>query len=108
MTEAAVTGARPTASIRHRRTPAAPGASRFTVMDPSGNSIVFIQRDEPAELDYGGDLAMALAMLVELAVALGEPDADWRARLAGLTLTAEERDQVRAVVADPALLDRAV
>ncbi|GAA0718297.1 glyoxalase [Dactylosporangium roseum] len=31
-----------------------PGASRFTVMDPSGNSIVFIQRDEPAELEYGG------------------------------------------------------
>jgi hypothetical protein len=31
-----------------------PGASRFTVMDPSGNSIIFIQRDEPVELDYGG------------------------------------------------------
>ena len=31
-----------------------PGASRFTVMDPSGNSIVFIQRDEPTELEYGG------------------------------------------------------
>ncbi|MQA08621.1 MAG: glyoxalase [Pseudonocardiaceae bacterium] len=31
-----------------------PGASRFTVMDPSGNSIIFIQRDEPAELEYGG------------------------------------------------------
>ena len=31
-----------------------PGASRFTVMDPSGNSIIFIQRDEPAEVEYGG------------------------------------------------------
>ncbi|MEN3536507.1 glyoxalase [Microbispora sp. ZYX-F-249] len=31
-----------------------PGASRFTLMDPSGNSIIFIQRDEPAELEYGG------------------------------------------------------
>ncbi|MEV3982649.1 glyoxalase [Nonomuraea sp. NPDC049758] len=31
-----------------------PGASRFTLMDPSGNSIMFIQRDEPAELEYGG------------------------------------------------------
>ena len=30
-----------------------PGASRFTVMDPSGNSIVFIQRGEP-DLEYGG------------------------------------------------------
>lgn len=31
-----------------------PGASRFTLIDPSGNSIVFIQRDEPVELEYGG------------------------------------------------------
>ncbi|GAB3137392.1 glyoxalase [Microbispora hainanensis] len=31
-----------------------PGASRFTLMDPSGNSIIFIQRDEQAEVEYGG------------------------------------------------------
>ncbi|OLT28292.1 glyoxalase [Nocardiopsis sp. CNR-923] len=31
-----------------------PGASRFTLMDPSGNSIIVIQRDEPEELEYGG------------------------------------------------------
>ncbi|MDH2429372.1 glyoxalase [Sphaerisporangium sp. TRM90804] len=31
-----------------------PGASRFTLIDPSGNSIVFIQRDEPEEVEYGG------------------------------------------------------
>lgn len=31
-----------------------PGASRFTLIDPSGNSIIFIQRDEPGELEYGG------------------------------------------------------
>lgn len=31
-----------------------PGASRFTVMDPSGNSVIFIQRDEPGEVEYGG------------------------------------------------------
>jgi catechol 2,3-dioxygenase-like lactoylglutathione lyase family enzyme len=30
------------------------GASRFTLIDPSGNSIVFIRRDEPEELEYGG------------------------------------------------------
>lgn len=30
------------------------GASRFTLFDPSGNSIIFIQRDEPVELEYGG------------------------------------------------------
>ncbi|MYT25838.1 glyoxalase [Streptomyces sp. SID7760] len=34
---------------RHR-----PGASRFSLVDPSGNSIVFVRRDEPMELDYGG------------------------------------------------------
>jgi hypothetical protein len=32
-----------------------PGASRFTLMDPNGNSIVFVRRDEPLELEYGGD-----------------------------------------------------
>ncbi|WP_342666903.1 glyoxalase [Streptosporangium amethystogenes] len=31
-----------------------PGASRFTLMDPSGNSIIFIQRDEPVDVEYGG------------------------------------------------------
>lgn len=31
-----------------------PGASRFTLVDPSGNSLIFIQRDEPEELEYGG------------------------------------------------------
>lgn len=30
------------------------GASRFTLVDPSGNSLIFIQRDEPMELEYGG------------------------------------------------------
>lgn len=127
------------------------GASRFTIMDPSGNSIVFIQRDEPAELEYGGDKnlkglarvldnarilrefkeddraafralnsglrrhgdaaptvqqAMALAQLIELSTALDEPERvpDWGTRLRGLDLTAADRDQVVASVADPALL----
>ncbi|MDP9869132.1 MULTISPECIES: glyoxalase [Streptosporangium] len=31
-----------------------PGASRFTLIDPSGNSIIFIQRGEPADVEYGG------------------------------------------------------
>ncbi|MEV0719793.1 hypothetical protein, partial [Asanoa sp. NPDC050611] len=125
------------------------GASRFTVMDPSGNSIVFIQRGEPGELEYGGskaltglakvldnarilrefkeddraahralnsglrrhgdgapavEQAMALAALVELSTALDEPVEAWGARLRQLTLTADERRQVEAAVADPALL----
>jgi catechol 2,3-dioxygenase-like lactoylglutathione lyase family enzyme len=41
-------------SGRPRITRYRPGASRFTLVDPSGNSIIFIQRDEPAELEYGG------------------------------------------------------
>lgn len=129
-----------------------PGASRFTVLDPSGNSIIFIQRDEPMELEYGGakhlqgltrvldnarilrefkhddraafralnsglrrhgdgapavEQATALATLVELSTALEEPDrvTEWGERLSRLTLTAQERDQVRAAVAAPALLE---
>ncbi|MBQ1442621.1 MAG: glyoxalase [Renibacterium sp.] len=36
-----------------------PGASRFTLMDPSGNAIIFIQRDEPEDLEYGGAKALS-------------------------------------------------
>ena len=35
-----------------------PGASRFTLMDPSGNMFVFARRDEPKGLDYGGSPEM--------------------------------------------------
>ncbi|MDF5753874.1 glyoxalase [Spongiactinospora sp. TRM90649] len=35
-----------------------PGASRFTLIDPSGNSILFVQRDEPMELEYGGSKSL--------------------------------------------------
>ncbi|MFQ6392618.1 glyoxalase [Nocardia sp. KC 131] len=31
-----------------------PGQSRFTVVDPVGNSVIYIQRDEPEDVDYGG------------------------------------------------------
>ncbi|WP_063002688.1 hypothetical protein [Nocardia mikamii] len=31
-----------------------PGQSRFTVVDPEGNHVLVIQRDEPRELEYGG------------------------------------------------------
>jgi len=129
-----------------------PGASRFTIMDPNGNSIVFIRRDEPMELEYGGsktlrglakvldnarilrefkeddraayralnsglrrhgdgappvEQAVALAVLIELMPALGEPErmAEWGTRLAALDLDPAERERVRAAVANPALLD---
>jgi catechol 2,3-dioxygenase-like lactoylglutathione lyase family enzyme len=128
-----------------------PGASRFTVLDPSGNSIVFIQRDAKEEVEYGGSAALsglakvldnarillefktdpqaayralnsglrrhgdtatalergkALAVLVELAESVDQQDRvpEWGAALTALSLTAEERDQVMASVADPAVL----
>jgi hypothetical protein len=42
------------ATGRPRITRFRPGQTRFTLVDPSGNSLIFIQRDEPAELEYGG------------------------------------------------------
>lgn len=41
-------------SGRPRITRYRPGASRFTLFDPSGNSVYFVQRDEPLEVEYGG------------------------------------------------------
>ncbi|WP_040779442.1 glyoxalase [Nocardia pneumoniae] len=35
-----------------------PGQSRFTVVDPAGNQVIYIQRDEPAKLEYGGSKAL--------------------------------------------------
>jgi hypothetical protein len=128
-----------------------PGASRFTIVDPSGNSIVFIRRDEPQGLEYGGskqltglakvldnarilrefktddraafralnsglrrhgagapavEQAMALAALVELSTALGEPERvpEWGKQLRLVKLDAAERDRVTASVADPELI----
>ncbi|MEU4386289.1 glyoxalase [Promicromonospora sp. NPDC023805] len=43
---------------RPRITRYRPGATRFTLVDPTGNSIVFIQRDEPKGLEYGGDKSL--------------------------------------------------
>ena len=37
------------------------GASRFSIVDPSGNTITFIQRDEPEDLEYGGSTELARA-----------------------------------------------
>ncbi|WP_344870731.1 glyoxalase [Allokutzneria multivorans] len=57
-----------------------PGASRFTIVDPSGNSIVFIQRDEPMELEYGGSKKLAgLAKALDNARILREFKNDDRA-----------------------------
>ncbi|MET8874049.1 glyoxalase [Nocardia sp. NPDC004604] len=42
------------------------GQSRFSVVDPIGNTIIYIQRDEPEELEYGGSRALeGLARVVD-------------------------------------------
>ncbi|MBE1489029.1 VOC family protein [Plantactinospora soyae] len=128
-----------------------PGASRFSIVDPSGNSIIFIRRDEPQELEYGGskrltglakvldnarilrefktddlaafralnsglrrhagtasavERATALAALIELSIALNEPDRvpGWGSQLREIPLSAQERQQVEHAVADPGVL----
>ncbi|WP_238015839.1 glyoxalase [Dactylosporangium sp. AC04546] len=62
-----------------------PGASRFTIMDPSGNSIIFIQRDEPAEVEYGGSKQLqGLARVLDNARILREFKNDDRAAFRAL------------------------
>ncbi|GHE74794.1 glyoxalase [Streptomyces vinaceus] len=68
------------ATGRPRITRYRPGASRFTLVDPSGNSIVFVQRDEPMELEYGGSKQLVgLARALDNARVLREFKDDDRA-----------------------------
>jgi len=46
------------ASGRPRLARYRPGASRFTLVDPSGNSVIFVQRGEPVVLEYGGSKSL--------------------------------------------------
>jgi catechol 2,3-dioxygenase-like lactoylglutathione lyase family enzyme len=42
------------------------GQSRFTVVDPTGTWVLYVQRDEPVELEYGGSKALkGLAKVVD-------------------------------------------
>ncbi|MFD4756197.1 glyoxalase [Streptomyces sp. NPDC058426] len=71
---------------RPRITRFRPGASRFTVVDPSGNSLIFIQRDEPAELEYGGSKSLTgLAKVLDNARVFSEFKNDDRTALRALT-----------------------
>ncbi|MFG2891072.1 glyoxalase [Streptomyces sp. NPDC048248] len=73
-------------SGRPRITRYRPGASRFTLVDPSGNSIIFIQRDEPAELEYGGSKTLTgLAKALDNARILREFKGDDRAAFRAVT-----------------------
>jgi hypothetical protein len=86
------------------------GASRFTLVDPSGNNVIFIRRDEPAELEYGGSAALAgLAKVLDNARIYRDFKNDDRAALRalmsglrkhGATATAVERTLTYATLID--------
>ncbi|SNT30919.1 hypothetical protein SAMN05216276_103387 [Streptosporangium subroseum] len=80
-----------------------PGASRFTLIDPSGNSIIFIQRDEPTELEYGGSKKLTgLAKALDNARILREFKNDDLQTFRAL------KSAVRRHGADASVVDRAI
>lgn len=84
-----------------------PGQSRFSLVDPVGNTIIVIQRDEPAELEYGGSKALTgLAKVLDNARILRDFKNDDRAATRALetglrrfTATAAATDRARAYAA---------
>ncbi|WP_327003395.1 glyoxalase [Dactylosporangium sp. NBC_01737] len=87
-----------------------PGASRFTVMDPSGNSIIFIQRDEPGEVEYGGSKKLqGLAKVLDNARILREFKNDdlaaFRALNSGLRRHGDSAPPVEQATALAALIE---
>ena len=79
-----------------------PGATRFTLMDPSGNSIIFIQRDEP-ELEYGGSKQLdGLARAIDNARLLREFKLDDEQAYRAL------KSAVRRLAADAPAYDQAL
>ncbi|HWS37097.1 MAG TPA: glyoxalase [Actinoplanes sp.] len=84
-------------------------ASRFTVMDPNGNSIVFIRRDEP-QPEYGGSAQLTgLAKVLDNARVLREFKTDdkaaFRALNSGLRRHAESATGVERATALAALIE---
>jgi hypothetical protein len=82
------------------------GQTRFTAVDPSGNNIIFISRDEPAELEYGGSKKLTgLAKVIDNARILREFKTDDVAAARALDVglrrhraSAPVRDVARALV----------
>ncbi|MDA2804816.1 VOC family protein [Nocardiopsis suaedae] len=71
-----------------------PGASRFTLVDPSGNSLIFIQRDEPQELEYGGSKELeGLQRALDNARILREFKNDDRAAMRSLVSALRRRSE---------------
>ncbi|MDC3962345.1 glyoxalase [Polyangium jinanense] len=91
---------------RPRITRFRPGQSRFSLIDPSGNNIIFIQRGEP-DLEYGGSKALSgLAKALDNARILRDFKNDDKAAarvldvaLAKYGAEAQVEDRVRAMAA---------
>ncbi|MFI6781606.1 hypothetical protein [Micromonospora sp. NPDC050276] len=80
------------------------GASRFSIVDPSGNTIIFIQRDEPKDLEYGGSKELeGLARVLDNARILREFTMDdraaYRALDSGMRRRAEDAPVVEQAMA---------
>ncbi|MCG5470420.1 hypothetical protein LADH09A_004368 [Micromonospora sp. LAH09] len=89
------------------------GASRFSIVDPSGNSIVFIQRDEPKDLEYGGSTELqGLARVLDNARILREFKMDdraaYRALDSGMRRRADDAPVVEQAMALAALIELSV
>ncbi|MGW0216837.1 glyoxalase [Micromonospora chokoriensis] len=88
------------------------GTSRFSIVDPSGNTIVFIQRDEPKDLEYGGSTELeGLARVLDNARILREFKMDdraaYRALDSGMRRRAEGAPVVEQAMALAALVELA-
>ncbi|WP_410817212.1 glyoxalase [Micromonospora sp. 050-3] len=88
------------------------GASRFSIVDPSGNSIVFIQRDEPKDMEYGGSKELdGLARVLDNARILREFKMDdraaYRALDSGMRRRAEDAPVVEQAMALAGLIELA-
>ncbi|WP_433124619.1 glyoxalase [Micromonospora sp. CA-240977] len=89
------------------------GASRFSIVDPSGNTIIFIQRDEPKDLEYGGSMELAgLARVLDNARILREFKMDdraaYRALDSGMRRRAEDAPVVEQAMALAALIELSI
>lgn len=72
-------------SGRPRLTRLRPGASRFTLVDPDGNGLIFVRRDEPNTLEHGGSAALTgLAKSIDNARILRDYRVDPRAAFRSL------------------------
>lgn len=72
-------------SGRPRLTRLRPGASRFTLVDPNGNNLIFVRRSEPSALEYGGSPSLkGLAKALDNARILRDFREDQRAAFRAL------------------------